>query len=364
MGTLKIGTFNCEWMLAFFGAPKDADWLAEPTIPASFPGVSRGGIQLSPIDDVHDLCRRLATSIRAIDADVLFVEEGPPLQGQMDLFISKFLPGEYISHRSNRDNQSIHALVRTSLQATFVPWVPDAPSSAPLWSGIPYYPWGAIAAADRKTHRFARQPLFLRGSLVPGQDLILGGVHTKSKFSQLKTRKQWEDRATKPDPVLDALGSRAKLSAEVARLRDVLTQVISVGPSQASVALLGDFNDGPFHDLMEREFLIHNILDELVGSFLDPNTYFKHAMEPDVLAKAATTRFRDPLENGALVEELIDHILVSPAIWSEIGGYRLQAGSARVEEAAWEAGVVDDPDARRENRPSDHKPVSAVIEWT
>lgn len=203
----------------------------------------------------------------------------------------------------------------------------------------------------------------MRAPLAPGQDLILGGVHTKSKFSKLKTRNQWLQRATNPEPVLDALSSRQKLSAEIARLRAVLTTIVAHGPQQASVVVVGDFNDGPFRDLMEEEFLVRSILDELVGSFLDPNTYFKHAMAPEVLAAAWTAEFSDPLQDGATVRELIDHVLVSPAIWSGLGAFALKAGSCVVEDEAWAAGVVGDSEAARSNRPSDHKPVSVVIEW-
>lgn len=363
MPNLKVCTYNLEWMTAFFGAGKDADWLAKPSIPASFPGKAGGGIRLSHIKDVPGLCTRIAKSIKAVNPDVLFVEEGPPLLQQMQLFVSTFLDDAYAVHRSNRADQAIHALVRKDLASAFQPWLPTGRSAAQLWRNVPYYPWGKIAAVDRKNHSLARHPLMLRAQLAPGQDLILVGVHTKSKFSKLKTRKQWDERASKPAPVLDALSSRQKLSAEVARLRDVLTSIVAHGPEQASVVVVGDFNDGPFKDLMEQEFLVKGILDELVGSFLDPNTYFKHAMEPALLAAASTTEFADPLQGGAIVYELIDHILVSPAIWSGLGAYRVQSGSCVVEESAWQLGVVGKSGASRANRPSDHKPVSVVIEW-
>ena len=82
-----------------------------------------------------------------------------------------------------------------------------------------------------------------------------------------------------------------------------------------------------------------------------------------VLASASSTRFSDPLQDGQLVGELIDHILVSPAIWSGLGAYGIKTGSCQVEEAAWKMGVVGNPEALRESRPSDHMPVSVVIEW-
>jgi hypothetical protein len=137
---------------------------------------------------------------------------------------------------------------------------------------------------------------------------------------------------------------------------------VAVGPEQASVIVVGDFNDGPFKDLMESEFLVKSILDELVGSFLEPNT-FKHAMEPAMLSSASTTRFSDPLQDGKVVKELIDHSVVSPAIWSGLGAYKIKQDSCQVEEAAWQMGVVGNPEASRDNRPSDHMPVSVVIDW-
>lgn len=363
MSQLKLCTYNLEWMTSFFGARRDADWLAAPVIPDSFPGKSAGGIKLSPINDIPGLCRRIAAGIEAVDPDVLFVEEGPPLEEQMKLFVKTFLGDEYTVYRSNRADQAVHALVRKSLVSKVKPWLPTGSTPQQLWRNVPYYPWGKIAAADRKQHSLARYPLLLRARLATGQDLILGGVHTKSKFSLLKTKKQWNERAANPEPVLDALSSRQKLSAEVARLREVLGSIVAVGPEQASVIVVGDFNDGPFKDLMENEFLIKSILDELVGSFLDPNTYFKHAMDPAVLSSASTTRFADPLQNGQIVGELIDHVVVSPAIWSGLGAYSIKAGSCQVEDAAWQMGVVGNPEASRDNRPSDHKPVSGVLNW-
>lgn len=363
MGQLKIATFNIEWMLALFGAPRDADWLASPAIPDSFAGGKRGTIRFDAIADVPALCRRIAGTIRAVDPDVLMVQEGPPLVEQMQLFVDRFLGGDYVVHRSNRSDQAIHALVRRPLADRIQPWLPPGTTAAQLWRDIPFHPWGKIGQRHRAMVASARYPLLLKCALAPGRNLMLCGVHTKSKFSQLKTMAQWAARETHSAPVLDALTTRQKLSAEMRRLRNVLGRVLATGPEFGHVVALGDFNDGPFADLLEEEFLIGNLLDELVGSFTAPNTYFKHAMTPQRLAKASTTRFRDPLRGGALAEELIDHALISPGIWSGRGRFRLRADSCVVEDAAWLAHTdAADPD-RRQHRPSDHKPVSLVIQW-
>lgn len=122
MGQLKVATYNIEWMLALFGALPDAQWRATPKIPKRFGGSARGGIRLAPIGDVHALCRRIAEGIRAVDADMLFVQEGPPLAEQMQLFVDSFLDGAYVVHRSNRSNQAVYALVRRSIAGRFRVW--------------------------------------------------------------------------------------------------------------------------------------------------------------------------------------------------------------------------------------------------
>jgi hypothetical protein len=86
-------------------------------------------------------------------------------------------------------------------------------------------------------------------------------------------------------------------------------------------------------------------------------------MTPKVITESATVSFPDPLEGGQIVNELIDHIVISPGIWRAGVPFRLQAGSCKVEKAAYEA--HDDTNQIRDRglRPSDHRPVSAVFEY-
>ena len=192
-----------------------------------------------------------------------------------------------------------------------------------------------------------------------GKELKIVVVHTKSKVSLLKTREQWENRER--EAILDALLAREKLSAEMMCLRGYLDAQLAPDENRALV-VMGDFNDGPFAELMEREFLIHNIVDELAGSLLLPMRHFRHAMTPEVLGTAATTHFPDPLENGQIVEELIDHILVSPGIWQGKTLFALMDGSCQVETQAYaDHCAASGAESQRGLRPSDHKPVSAVF---
>jgi endonuclease/exonuclease/phosphatase family metal-dependent hydrolase len=362
MPTLKVATFNVEWMVSVFGG-RWADWEAlGATIPDTFAGRTLGSIRLAPIADVPGLCKRVAGVIKRMRADIIGVQEGPPLKKQMELFVERFLEDAYVVHTSNSTWQTIHALVHRSISDRVTAFAPGAAEVKPLAARTAYYAWGGVAKNERKLHGFDRVPLVLRFRPAANKELRLVVVHTKSKISKLKTRQQWEARDR--EAVLDALDARRKLSAEIFQLRQYLDAQLAPPDENAAVVVMGDFNDGPFAELIEREFLIHNVIDELVGSFVSPRRYFKHAMEPEALATAATTRFPDPLEGGAITQELIDHILISPGIWTRNAPFRLRKNSGKVETTAYDAFNADPAgDGERGLRPSDHKPVSATLTY-
>jgi endonuclease/exonuclease/phosphatase family metal-dependent hydrolase len=357
MSEIKIATFNVEWMVSIFGGLWKK-WQS-PDIPDTFPGGKLGDIDLEPIDDVPALCDRIAGTIRATGAQIIGMQEGPPLKEQLEVFVERFLGNEYVVHHSNEKWQSICALVHRDISDQVVSFAHDSAETKLLRAKIGFYPWGAVTMDRRMTHKFDRVPLLLSYRPAAGQELLLVVVHSKSKFSLLKTLEQWLNRDE--EAILDALLAREKLSVEMQCLRAYFSAELAVDGDRAIVAM-GDFNDGPFAELMEREFLIHNIVDELAGSLLEPMRRFRHAMAPEVLATAATTRFADPLENGKIVEELIDHVLIGPSIWQERAPFRLKSDSCRVELAAFENHDDDvGPIRKRGLRPSDHKPVSAIF---
>jgi len=356
MPRLKVATWNIEWMVGLFGG-RWKDW--DGTIPDSFAGRRLGEIRLDPIEDVPGLCARVAGVIRRVGADVLAVQEGPPLPAQLQHFVARFLDDDYVVVGSNATWQSAYILVRRSLAGGLSVVPPDAPGMAGLRGSMFFYPWQGFRVADRRTHRFARQPVCVDLALPGGKRLAFVNVHLKSKFSKLKTLAQWERR--EPVAVLDALNVRQKVSAEVAGLRRYASLRLMMSDVPDGLVLLGDFNDGPFGELFETEFLLHNILDEMVGSFLEPDLLLRHAMRPELLRTAHSVTFNDPLAGGAEVRELIDHILVSPRLATTRGAVRLHPASTRVEAAAMAPFMEGDGRGERGRRPSDHAPVSAMF---
>lgn len=359
MGQLTVASFNIEWMVSLFGA-RWRDW--DGTIPSTFRGRRLGEIRLEPIEDTVDLARRIGATITALEADIVCIQEGPPRRDQLQLFADRFLGGDYTAFVSNSRWQTIGALVRNR-------WVDDVAArdsntaeSRALWGGIGFYPWGRIALEERVSHSLYRRPLYLRVALPNGTALQILNLHTKSKWSALQRPEQWEER--EEAAVRDALLSRQKLSAEVSRIREFSQAILHDESDSDHLVLLGDLNDGPLAEELEREFLIHNIIDELVGSVVEPQTLMRHAMSSEALRHAHTTEFRNPLRSGALTRELLDHVLISPALAACGGDVRLRPGSCVVNDEAYDANVDADRGADvRQLRPSDHRPVSAVFEF-
>ena len=360
MSQIKICTFNTEWMYSIFGA-EWTHWVP-PTIPASFPGAIRGDIKLDPIADVHMLCRRLAGVIKGSRAQIIGIQEGPPRKDQMEAFVKQFLNDDYVVYTSNSTTQTIHALVHKSVRHVITPWEVNLPGLPKPWEKVPYYPWGKIDVASRQEHNLFRHPLTLKLTTEAGKELYIMILHTKSKYSKLKTAQDWIDR--KPEAILDALDVRAKISAELYRIRTILDIELLNSPKPKSIVIMGDLNDGPFAELIESEFMIRNIIDELSGTLLNPDAYFHHAMQPDILRSAKTVRFPDPVQNGVIVEELLDHVLLSPGIWQRTGDFRLKAGSCKVETDLYnQFDATTDANSGRDQRPSDHKPVTFIMTY-
>lgn len=360
MTQIKLATFNVEWLVLAFTAGGWTNW--DGNLLAAYPGGSLGGGRHGAIPNVDAMCRRIAGTIQQVGAHIIGLQEAAPLKAMMELFVTRYLNDDYVVFHSNTNAQSISALVHKSIAAHVHAWTPAVPQYKNYWKDIPFYPWGKTKLEERKAHAMMRKPLLLRFQPEPGRELDITILHAKSKISKLKTRMQWDLRD--PVAVQDALDARSKLSAEIYRLREFFDKQMELAGYDQSLVVMGDFNDGPAADLIEAEFLVHNIMDELAGTLLYPYGYLHHAMTAATLQTARTTRFSDPLEGGAIVEELIDHILISHAIFEDRAPFHLLPDSCQVEAQAYDQHF--DPlqgDKKRQFRPSDHKPVSAVFSY-
>jgi hypothetical protein len=170
----------------------------------------------------------------------------------------------------------------------------------------------------------------------------------------------WDNLATRQNYIVAALQSRRRISSEAMRTRTYLDSVLRQD-ALAKIIVLGDLNDGPGTDFFEGQYLTHNVTDILVGSAFEPECIFPHAQHDVPAAERYTAIFDDFVMQESNKRLLLDHILLSPGL-SKTTGLRKVANSGSVNHQAYNAQVVSGGKFR-ENRPSDHRPVSVQLEY-
>jgi len=337
---VKITTFNIEWMNDFFHA-------GEPRFRGSHKKSQYSG---PSINSVPTLCSRIQSTIRQVNPDVLGIVEGPRLQSQMEEFVRKYLNDEYsvVASPSERA-QRPYLLVKRNMGMS-VRTLHEEPRFGEMVKRWQFYPWGAYLEKDSKSHGFYRKPLVAEIQSEERRITVIL-LHIKSKHIGLKPT----DEKTY---VEKAILARQKITSEIKKVRDYLDDAL-LEEITGSMVVMGDFNDGPGRDLFEEQFMLQNLVDVIQGTLLDPELNIYHVLE-DLKTGAYTLEFDDP-EGGGKKRELIDHILLSPGMFSGTADFLYQKSSGKVEHEAWEKNLGESPDEVRDDRPSDHRPVSSEI---
>ncbi|GAB4568256.1 MAG: endonuclease/exonuclease/phosphatase family protein [Anaerolineae bacterium] len=348
---MKIATWNIEWMNNWFVGHGQVAF-RERYEPRGRPD--------DAIDDVDDLCTRVAQVIRALDADVLCIQEGPSDIREMQLFVSTYLADAfgqseydvwggidggaqkiYILTRRDGALQDPHEPVDALTRHLGDPWLCDIEGTATLAS-----------------YEFTRRPVVIEGTY-EGQPLRVISLHTKSKYVH-NGASLWSNPDRRPEFIQEALKHRRRISAESMRVRRYLDDLLAQDP-HAAIVLTGDCNDGPGADYFEAFYLTHNITDILMGSLYRPATQFEHAFMHRMREVDRYTAIFDDFVTGETGKKLVlDHIMVSPVLRSG-GGSRLGLLNAEIAHRAFEAAIDPDASSSRQRYPSDHRPAVAVF---
>ena len=342
MARVRICSVNGEWMNDWFtpDAVPEVKWRDEFT---------RDG----QVNDTERTAGRLAAMIRDIDPDVLAVEEGPSRLAELALFVRDHLADTYEYFLGDSGAQQ-------KLGLLYKPGAVDSAQLAPHAQIVDLIEdWDADVDGDAvlDLYGFTRTPLVV--------DLVIGGnplqvivTHTKSNFINFG-RSLWEDPATRQSYVVAALINRRRISAEGMRIRRYLDRRLDAAPDDA-IVVLGDLNDGPGLDYFEELYLTHSVTDILVGTAFAPELEFAHAQHDVDAADRYTAVFEDFVPVPQEKRLLLDHILLSPGL--RRGELKRVRGSGAVRHAEYDANVAGDG-ARRDQRPSDHRPVSVDLEY-
>jgi hypothetical protein len=341
MPRLRICSVNAEWM---------NDWFTPDAEVAAFrPQFTRDG----QVNDTAETAGRLAAMIEALDSEVVAIQEAPSRSGEFGLFVQDHLADDFGYLLGDSGGAQ-------KLGLLFKPTAVDSAGLAPHAEVKDLIdPWEADVDGDAVIDEYA----FTRTPLVV--DLSVGGIslqiivaHTKSNFIN-RGRELWEDTATRQNYVIAALKNRRRISSEGMRIRRYLDRRLNDDP-EALIVVLGDLNDGPGMDYFEERFLSHNVTDIIVGSAFAPEQIFTHAQHDVPADERYTAVFEDFVPVPETKRLLLDHILLSPGL-TRAGGLHKIDGSGAVRHAEYDAQVVNNA-ARRQDRPTDHRPVSVDLD--
>jgi endonuclease/exonuclease/phosphatase family metal-dependent hydrolase len=345
MPSVTICGFNVEWM---------NDWFTTDADPVAWrPTFTRDG----HTSDTAVTATRTAAVIRAIDADILAISEGPSRTAELGLFIQDYL---------SENGQPLYEFFLSDTgaqQRVAVLYKPGSVDSAQLAphadiAGL-IDPWQADVDGDAllDLYEFTRTPLVVN-VVIGGHPLQVIAMHTKSNFIN-QGEQLWDDPATRQQYVAVALKNRRRISTEGMRVRTYLDSLLAADAS-VPVIVLGDLNDGPGLDYFEQLYLSHNVTDILVGSAFQPEWLFVHAQHDVAKADRYTAVFDDFVTGENDKHVLLDHILLSPGLCG--GELKKVAKSGQVRHAEYDAQVVSGG-LNREDRPSDHRPVSVELTY-
>jgi hypothetical protein len=375
---MKLTTWNAEWLDSHWGVISGKYTPGQNLFPHDAP----------EMDEARTKIDAMKALVARVDPDILFLCEAPEGEAEMQAFTAAEMPGyELISRPAGSDyqiegRQWLWFLMKTPLADQSAPelleisvWQSFAASASPSiredgkWSvAIPRLKnFGNIKdvpVSTRDIHDYHRHPQTLRFSFGGAVHEVIG-AHLKSKFTGSTPRKRRPDESFDEYAQLKKVkrylakshAARVKLSSEASNIRAYIDQRFSQ-ETEPSIFVVGDLNDGPGKELMEREYLLHDLLSNLQGEVFFARRFLNHALFDQPHALRWTTQFDDALDPERDSHILLDHILFTQALTSAGSSpLRARAGAGRVEHLAYE----EVTSLFGPGNLSDHRPVSVVL---
>ena len=312
----------------------------------------------------HALARleAITEEIAAIDADILFVSEGPKGEDRAQVFFDLVAPGYRLITRSTdgtatardygidggtqwlwflvRDIPDINAtLMHNDRWYDMVERTSKGETKGGFWDVS--YPFlnkdtGILEFGIEKRWDHYRQPQVLQVD-INGAFFEIIGAHLRSKHTGAKAQGDPSDESffnNNPELVSELITDRVKLTTECADIRHFIDARFEE-ERDAAIILLGDLNDGPGKERIERRFMYQDLVTALQGDVFFARRFLNHALFDAPDDERWSANFEDPLDPSRSPFILLDHILFSQAMTRSHTGTRFaflaKAGSGRVE---------------------------------
>lgn len=338
----------------------------------------------------------IAAEISALEADILFVSEGPHGEARAAEFFDRVAPGyDLVRRPSGQDEdygmrggrgpagrQWLWFLIRKEapISGTLLhldQWqaLTEANSrgehSAGKWQ-VSFPKWEKAGDAGEEhlgfsipeVHQHWRHPQVLQAT-VDGAFVEVIGCHLKSKYNQLSPKGDpddadfWEKNA---ELVAEIIKARVKITTECTDIRHYVDARFEAD-ADAAMVICGDLNDGPGKERIERRFLYHDLIGSLQGDIFFARRFLNHALFDSPETERWSVHFEDRLDPRRKPQILLDHVLFSQAMTrSHIGqrfAYVARPSGGRVEHDVHHQVTAPRP---KYAQTSDHKPVSMVFD--
>ncbi len=313
--------------------------------------------------------RRASDTVRDIDPDILCLLEAPQGEEAAVGFAQTVLNNEWVPILLNgpgnigadedkydiRGTQWIWFFVKAALanQCRLQP-----PAVWQSYVGLKRWNvnyWGKIRPS---MHSHYRHPQVLLVDLDNGAELELIGVHLKSKINRKRITRDADENLTGAY-LEEALKARVKLATEARNIRRYIDARFNQNPNPG-IMIMGDGNDGPGQDFIEKNYMFFDLISNLQGNVMDATRFFNHALFDFEKDLRWTAKYRDEILNIPASQNplLIDHILMSQPVVNGALPLRAHAGSGLVEHEAFERGNAG---ALQSRHTSDHRPVSIIL---
>lgn len=183
----------------------------------------------------EDRCKAIARNIKAIDPDILAIQEAPKTKKQLELFVRKFLDDKYHVYQG----RSLALLIRRDINPPCTVKKIERPGYKTRWQDD----IDGDGRYEYWLYDFSNPPLELDLKFNSGK-LKIVVLHLTSKYGRTLQEK---------------MSARYKLIAEAKRFREIIKSEVD-----KNIIVLGDMNDDPGFDPFEKELGIDGIT-ELIG---------------------------------------------------------------------------------------------------
>lgn len=384
MGDFKLTTWNVEWLVDAFRVVTGVSPSGSRRRNRRMPSAELAQAKLEGIKEV----------IRLIDPDILLLTEAIPNPEEMAKFVSTYLKDYRLIDRAGKTkdmyqikgDQWMWFLTKPEIKqkrrahlldnATWRAYTKKIYTRQSArrqhrdgywWISVPQIDKksGQVGANRLRSHCHYRHPQVLVADW-NGTRIEFIGVHLKSKFvgegvPPRKPRERDKDYYERSDVrryMAKAVQARAKLTTEATDVRHYIEQRFAQEPLP-SIFLLGDLNDGPGKELLEREYMLHDLIGNLQGDVFFARQFLSHALFDTSDRFRWTVEFKDELDPSRLPFILLDHIVFTEAL-TRRGKSPLivNPGMGKVEHEIHERVASMLPP---KVSISDHRPVSVVV---